>query len=239
MKKHGNEGFSLVELMIVIGIMVVLISLIVGVGPIIWAMVDEMGCKKNLGEIYNAMQIYKTKFGRYPDRGGDLFLAKLYHTKCLTEYSAFICPSDRKEDSADFTDKTAEKCCAYEVGKTYETADGKKIVYDWEREEEWMGSWESKRTFKPTEISYAARWNLAEWEKEDPPAGWEDRFELTSGPSDPTIVVCDDIEDNDENNDPKMIHGDHLNALFSNGAKKSIIGKEMGAKGTILEAMKN
>jgi len=222
MRKPDNKGFTLVELMIVIGIIAVLMGLVIAVyGPIMEAL-NNTKCKHNLGQIYQAVLTYKGSFDQvYPSRGGDLFLALLYQTKQLNEFSVYVCPTDKDKDGANFTMDTAKRCLAYEDGVTYEgVEEGDVIMYN-PASEQWDDD-----TFKPHEISYAAR----DQENED-----EDWYSISGSSGDATVLVSDDCQNK---KDIKLIHGNHINVLFTNGKiEEMTVG--VGDKGTHLEPMKN
>jgi len=222
MKERNNRGFTLVELMIVIGVIAILMGLVVVIGPQIFSKGDDLTCKNNLRNIHSALNLYKTAYGSYPDVGGDLFLAKLYYTGYLTDYKTFICPSDKSRDNAEFTDKVAER-----IGKVKDQEeDDDDPTVDWNDD-----------TIEPTEISYAARWNVKD--PDDHPK--EEWYHLNDDPSEATPLVCDDDENSSgQLDDVEHIHDDHINVLWTNGKVEALFKRiKVGQEGTVLEPLKN
>jgi len=228
-ERNNNRGFTLVELMIVIGVIAILMGLVVTIGPMIQESARNTTCISNLqSNIYSQLTIYKQRYGRYPDESGDLFLASLYYTKIVTFEDAkdvFICPTDAADDDAVFTEAIAKN-----IGLMPRREDDPDPKDDWDED-----------TVPPNGISYAARYN---WNPEDGPHPEEEWYDVGQDPTDESVpLVCDDDEDksgklSDDDFDP--IHGDHYNVLWSGGKVKALTEKvRVGEPGTVLEPLRN
>ena len=81
--KSASKGFSLLEIMVTITIMTMIMGA-VGVG--VMGYLDKSKIKQakiDIGTISNALDLYKTEFGRYPD--SDDGLSRLVQEKILKE----------------------------------------------------------------------------------------------------------------------------------------------------------
>ena len=228
-ERNNNRGFTLVELMIVIGVIAILMGLVVTIGPMIQESSRNASCINNLQKnIFGGLMIYQQRYGRYPDVSGDLFIASLYYTKIVTFEDAkdvFICPTDAANNDARFTEAMAKN-----IGLMPRREDDPDPKDDWDED-----------TVPPTGISYAARYN---WNTEEGPHPEEEWYDVGQDPTDESVpLVCDDDEDksgklSDDDFDP--IHGDHYNVLWSGGKVKPLTEKvRVGEKGTVLEALRN
>ena len=218
MTRRNTKGFTLIELMIVISIILILMGLVIGLGPGVMRQLNDMSCKSNLKEIHGALELYKTKFsGSYPDQDGDLFLAMLYRTNILTEKSKFICPEDASRDGARWieTGTTNRTDWKFEnPGSKAKVNPDTGSIYS-------VVTWD-ENTFEPWEISYAGRKNNPETE--------DSLFHLSGTPSEPTPIVSDDTEDRNGEVDESPTHEDHINVLLTNGKvihMTAIVGREI------------
>ncbi len=213
-------------------------------------------CCNNLKNIKIALVQYECKYKTLPDRGGDLFLAKLYLTGDVTDWDVFICPADAAKNKAAFVLEEIFKKCPppfrkwmeYEeyLDEDYE-GDVQKSHYALDVEADLVMSMDAEnRTFKPGEISYAAVWNMHGSEDEDEleGKGWTRKYEITSvSCRRKKPVVCDDFEGANGETTP-MIHGDHVNVLYSNGEIGSVkniknIGQDSNLKREGFDALRN
>ena len=90
MKERNNKGFTLVELMFVIGVIAILMGLVVTIGPMIQESARNAKCINNLQKnIYSGLITYQQRYGRYPDVPGDL----LIFTHILSDPAAIVAQS--------------------------------------------------------------------------------------------------------------------------------------------------
>ena len=107
--KGTAKGFSLLEIMVTITIMTMIMGA-VGVG--VMGYLDKSKIKQakiDIGTISNALDLYKTEFGRYPD--SDAGLSRLVEEKILKEKKVpqdpwgneyvYIYPGSNNEDGFD------------------------------------------------------------------------------------------------------------------------------------------
>jgi len=107
--KSAAKGFSLLEIMVTITIMTMIMGA-VGVG--VMGYLDKSKIKQakiDIGTISNALDLYKTEFGRYPD--SDDGLSRLVEEKILKEKKVpqdpwgneyvYIYPGSNNEDAFD------------------------------------------------------------------------------------------------------------------------------------------
>ena len=107
--KEASKGFSLLEIMVTITIMTMIMGA-VGVG--VMGYLDKSKIKQakiDIGTISNALDLYKTEFGRYPD--SDDGLSRLVEEKILKEKKVpldpwgneyvYIYPGSNNEDAFD------------------------------------------------------------------------------------------------------------------------------------------
>lgn len=107
--KGAAKGFSLLEIMVTITIMTMIMGA-VGVG--VMGYLDKSKIKQakiDIGTISNALDLYKTEFGRYPD--SDDGLSRLVEEKILKEKKVpqdpwgneyvYIYPGSNNEDTFD------------------------------------------------------------------------------------------------------------------------------------------
>ena len=107
--KEASKGFSLLEIMVTITIMTMIMGA-VGVG--VMGYLDKSKIKQakiDIGTISNALDLYKTEFGRYPD--SDDGLSRLVEEKILKEKKVpqdpwgneyvYIYPGSNNEDGFD------------------------------------------------------------------------------------------------------------------------------------------
>ena len=107
--KSASKGFSLLEIMVTITIMTMIMGA-VGVG--VMGYLDKSKIKQakiDIGTISNALDLYKTEFGRYPD--SDDGLSRLVQEKILKEKKVpldpwgneyvYIYPGSNNEDGFD------------------------------------------------------------------------------------------------------------------------------------------
>ncbi|MBO4710639.1 type II secretion system major pseudopilin GspG [bacterium] len=107
--KEKSKGFSLLEIMVTITIMTMIMGA-VGVG--VMGYLDKSKIKQakiDIGTISNALDLYKTEFGRYPD--SDDGLSRLVEEKILKEKKVpldpwgneyvYIYPGSNNEDTFD------------------------------------------------------------------------------------------------------------------------------------------
>ena len=107
--KEVSKGFSLLEIMVTITIMTMIMGA-VGVG--VMGYLDKSKIKQakiDIGTISNALDLYKTEFGRYPD--SDDGLSRLVEEKILKEKKVpldpwgneyvYIYPGSNNEDGFD------------------------------------------------------------------------------------------------------------------------------------------
>ena len=107
--KERSKGFSLLEIMVTITIMTMIMGA-VGVG--VMGYLDKSKIKQakiDIGTISNALDLYKTEFGRYPD--SDDGLSRLVEEKILKEKKVpqdpwgneyvYIYPGSNNEDGFD------------------------------------------------------------------------------------------------------------------------------------------
>ena len=107
--KGAAKGFSLLEIMVTITIMTMIMGA-VGVG--VMGYLDKSKIKQakiDIGTISNALDLYKTEFGRYPD--SDDGLSRLVEEKILKEKKVpqdpwgneyvYIYPGSNNEDAFD------------------------------------------------------------------------------------------------------------------------------------------
>jgi prepilin-type N-terminal cleavage/methylation domain-containing protein len=208
MIRRSTKGFTLIELMIVISIILVLMALVVVVGPTIFAQVRDMQCQNNLKQIYLALGTYQNEFGgKYPDKNGDLFLAMLYFTGNLINKDTFICPEDAIKNKARWDETPGRRTDQKFLypGESPEMQEGGSIWPD-------ISGW-SDATFEPWEISYAGRRN-------DPTD--DNDFYLSGPPREPTPIVSDDTEKENGEIDRAPIHGKHLNVLLTDGSVRQM-----------------
>jgi type II secretory pathway pseudopilin PulG len=95
-------GFSLVELLIVLALMIIMATMMYGFGSASRQHAEKKACQQNLSKIYLAMQIYANDFaGKFPETNGvqtsegalDVLVPRY-----TVDTSIFICPGGR--DSA-------------------------------------------------------------------------------------------------------------------------------------------
>ena len=88
LKFRTKQGFTLLELLLVIGIILALISLIIGIVHISLNITRKIQCANNLRQIYLATKIYEEEFGAPP------WFLKHFVTWKPEYASLLICPSD-------------------------------------------------------------------------------------------------------------------------------------------------
>jgi len=214
MFRWNTRGFTLIELMIVISIILVLMALVVVVAPAIFATVRDMQCQNNLKQIYTALLNYHNKFNQYPDKGGDLFLAMLYHTGVLNDKDTFLCPEDAIKNNAHWETEGQNRTDWKFLypGESPKVTESGSIWPDLEWDDE---------TFLPWEISYAGRRNDP---LEESGEGGTSFF-LRGPPRESVPIVSDDQEDENGEQSESYIHTDHVNILMTDGKveKKALL----------------
>ena len=98
----AQAGFSLVELLIVLALMIIMTTMMWGFGSASRQRAEKKACQQNLSKIYLAMQIYANDFGgKFPETNGvptsEEVLCVLV-PRYTVDTSIFICPGGR--DSA-------------------------------------------------------------------------------------------------------------------------------------------
>jgi len=89
----ARKGFTLVELLVVITIIVVLAGIVFPVALSMGEKGNEVKCTAQLGQLAKALLVYKSDKSKYPPYSGRKFVAALYRARIVTESKVFICPS--------------------------------------------------------------------------------------------------------------------------------------------------
>ena len=195
MTRKNSKGFTLVELMIVITVILVLMTLFLTLRGPVMSMVYNLACQNNLKAFDTALAVYRNDNGQQlPPYSGTKFITCLYRAVILTDKKYFLCPSKEGAEwieTGPMDARTSVKMRAPAPGET--------PAADW-------------GPFLPKEICYAGRKN--------DPAG-NNPFRLTGMPVDPTPLVSDNtINLNGEHNSKYAPHGGHggqVNVLLTNG----------------------
>lgn len=94
------RGFTLIEMLIVLALMVVLSVMLYGFGSASHQRTQKELCADNLQKVFLAMQIYANDFGRFP-RTNDALTSEpvlnLLVPRYTVDTSTFICPGGRDE----------------------------------------------------------------------------------------------------------------------------------------------
>ena len=112
-------GFSLVELLIVLALMIILTTLMWGFGSASRQRAGKESCQRNLSKIYLAMQIYANDFsGKFPEPAGARTSEEALYVlvpRYTVDTSIFICPGGRDSalpEGQSFRDrKISYACC--------------------------------------------------------------------------------------------------------------------------------
>ena len=98
----AQAGFSLVELLVVLALMLIMTTMMWGFGSASHQRAQKKACQQNLSKIYLAMQIYANDFGgRFPETNGVQTSEEALYVlvpRYTADTSIFICPGGR--DSA-------------------------------------------------------------------------------------------------------------------------------------------
>ena len=104
-KMHKTAGFTLVEMLVVVSIIVVLMAIMFPVFQSVREKARQSNCQANLHQIAAAMKIYRTDNGRYPPAPYYDTSAKRYvggvsalYPDEISDKNLLICPADRQVD---------------------------------------------------------------------------------------------------------------------------------------------
>ncbi len=89
----AKKGFTLVELLVVISIIVVLAGIVFPVALSMGAKGSEVKCSAQLSQLAKALIVYKSDKGKYPPYSGRKFVAALYRARIVQESKLYICPA--------------------------------------------------------------------------------------------------------------------------------------------------
>jgi prepilin-type N-terminal cleavage/methylation domain-containing protein len=191
MLRKNHKGFTLVELMIVITVILVLMTLFLAIRGPVMDQLHNLGCKNNLKAFDSGLALYRNDFDqKYPNYSGVKFLAILYRTGYLVEKKYFLCPA---KESDQWTDDTPLKFAKPAHGENYSE------------------NWDPK--FSPLEFSYAGRRN----DPNDDSGKWV----LTGTSTDPTPIASDNtLSTGGEHSAQYAPHagGGQVNVLLTNGS---------------------
>jgi len=204
MLRTNSKGFTLVELMIVITVILFLMSLVLAIRGPVMNQLNDMGCQKNLKAFDTALGLYRNEYSQQlPDVSGIKFVAILYRCGYLTEKAYYLCPA--RQDGLwveQGTDKT--------TFKFQKPAQGEAFSQPWDPR------------FQPWEINYAGRKN--ELSDTNP-------FRLTGANTDPTPLISDATTGRDFTSDAKYApHNGAVNVLLTNGSIMKLKGMAVGQK---------
>jgi prepilin-type N-terminal cleavage/methylation domain-containing protein len=194
MLRKNFKGFTLVELMIVITVILVLMTLFLALRNPIMRQLNNLRCRNNLKAFDSALALYRNDFNqKYPDCSGVKFIAILYRTGYLVEKKYFLCPAKESDDWVDSGPNRTDRLFL-------KPAPGENYSPDWDPK------------FKPTEISYAGRKNGPDYPT----------FVLSGTSTDPTPIVSDNTlgptGDHDKKYAPHGGGGGEVNVLLTNGS---------------------
>ncbi|MGA9450767.1 MAG: prepilin-type N-terminal cleavage/methylation domain-containing protein [Verrucomicrobiia bacterium] len=100
--RPARAGFSLVELLIVLVLMIIMTTMMWGFGSASRQRAEKKACQQNLSKIYLAMQIYANDYrGKFPETNGVQTSEEVLYVlvpRYTVDTSIFICPGGR--DSA-------------------------------------------------------------------------------------------------------------------------------------------
>jgi prepilin-type N-terminal cleavage/methylation domain-containing protein len=110
---RASAGFSLVELLIVLALMIIMTTMMWGFGSASRQRAGKKACQQNLSKIYLALQIYANDFGgKLPEPAGartsEEALCVLV-PRYTADTSVFICPGGRDSalpEGRSFRDRT-------------------------------------------------------------------------------------------------------------------------------------
>lgn len=88
----ARRGFTLVEMLVVIGIIVVLAGILTPVAMHALRQGPELKCQRQLASIGKGLIIYQQRYGKYPPYSGREFLAELHRKGCVDDPRVFVCP---------------------------------------------------------------------------------------------------------------------------------------------------
>jgi prepilin-type N-terminal cleavage/methylation domain-containing protein/prepilin-type processing-associated H-X9-DG protein len=100
-----SRGFTLVELMVVISIIVVLAGLTFSVVINVRGRADDMACQHRLREMGMALLSYEADHGKVPGYSGREFLAELYRADLGIEARQLICPCSDEAALDDYAER--------------------------------------------------------------------------------------------------------------------------------------
>jgi len=103
-----RRGFTLVELLVVITIIVVLAGIIFPVAMSMAGKGNETKCTMQLKELCRGLMIYKSENKKYPPYSGLQFVAALYRSNVVNEAKLFQCPSSDNVLADDWVERTEE-----------------------------------------------------------------------------------------------------------------------------------
>ena len=96
-----RRGFTLVEMLVVISIIVVLVAILFPVFSSARERSRQVRCQTNLSKIVGALQDYKRQYHRYPPRPAYDATLEIYtggfsalYPDFISDYSALVCPDD-------------------------------------------------------------------------------------------------------------------------------------------------
>ena len=100
--RPAQAGFSLVELLIVLALMIIMTTMMWGFGSASRQRAEKKACQQNLSKIYLAMQIYANDYrGKFPETNGVQTSEEVLYVlvpRYTADTSIFVCPGGR--DSA-------------------------------------------------------------------------------------------------------------------------------------------
>jgi prepilin-type N-terminal cleavage/methylation domain-containing protein len=134
---NARGGFSLIELLCTVAIMLILTVLIAGHGSASTDKRARIGCEKNLEKIYLALSLYASdNQGHYPFLAGATNAEgalSLLVPRSTTTTEIFICPGSKDKELPEAESFASAKISyAYYTGRSTNDDSGAVLVSDWQ-----------------------------------------------------------------------------------------------------------